>query len=435
MVSSDDIKEMIGRDSENLHLEFKEDIPVSPQAAREYARNHAGVARDGWWSGRSVGDYGRDKILEEVTAFANASGGSLFIGIAEEDKTAIAKSISPLPRITDLAGVLRNHVLACIEPRLPHFEVQDIATDAVGNGVLLIRVDASRLGPHRVSTSLKVPIRRGDQCMSMSMAEVHDLVLRNARRFDEIRSRHEKKRRLFDLAQEEFLLLKCAKSSVAGGIDVGVAAWLSESGTCFYGIHIMLQAHEDLGITRIEDLSDLAVSENSFLLAESGANEVAVGYSGWPCPSGFTRMLGGAYNRDEDSRRLRLVEAEREGSVCYTLFMLGDEGGAITPKDLGVDLCYVMALYHKLRLLSGRPTVPAELSVVIVARGNARLSWRRVTGMVGRKLPSESAFPRHTVSTLTDFEDSIAMLIQDFADVAGLGSTAKIRFRSNLGSD
>ena len=59
--------------------------------------------RDGWHDGAdSIGDAARDKIVNEVIAFANAHGGTLVLGIAEsDDKPPRAAEVAPI-------SVLRN---------------------------------------------------------------------------------------------------------------------------------------------------------------------------------------------------------------------------------------------------------------------------------------------------------------------------------------
>ena len=56
---------------EDGEIEFKETLP-----ARD--------GRDAWLDGGNrIGDRARNKILEEVIAFANAYGGTLLLGISE----------------------------------------------------------------------------------------------------------------------------------------------------------------------------------------------------------------------------------------------------------------------------------------------------------------------------------------------------------------
>jgi hypothetical protein len=186
-ITPTELHAMIGRDAEGSRLEFKVDIPVHRQNQKEQATKNIVPARDAWWSDKPLGDHGRDKLLEEVLAFANAQGGRLFLGMDEEEDTTLAKAICPLPRVADLEGRFRDGLLSCVEPRLPQVGVHAIETDGQGGGVLMIEVQPSRLAPHRVIGTLQVPIRRGDKCMSMTMPEIHEMVLRNARRFDEVR--------------------------------------------------------------------------------------------------------------------------------------------------------------------------------------------------------------------------------------------------------
>jgi len=76
-----------------------------------------------------------------------------------------------------------------IEPRLPYVAVKAIQTEADGSGVLLLETQSSVLGPHWVRPTRTVTIRREDRADPLSMPEIHDMVLRNARRFSEVEAR------------------------------------------------------------------------------------------------------------------------------------------------------------------------------------------------------------------------------------------------------
>lgn len=112
--------------SEGPTLDFKEAFPTA---------NHKGV---------------RD-FLADVTAFANTDGGDIIIGV-REDKNGVAAEIVGIDRLgldEDLRRV-EDQLRACVDPRVPHFRVCEIALDN-GRVVLVIRVAASMIAPHRVA--------------------------------------------------------------------------------------------------------------------------------------------------------------------------------------------------------------------------------------------------------------------------------------------
>ena len=183
-ITKSSFEAMIGQAVEGPYLEFKEDIPVSRQSATEQAKAGIQRPRDGWWIGKSIADHGRNKLLEEVVAFANAQGEWLILGIEEAATGApVAIALRPLPRVVELETKFRSFLLDCIEPRLPYSAVRATPTEADGSGV-----EGSRLGPRWVRHSRKPTVRRHTECATMSMTEVHDMVLRNARRFDDVRA-------------------------------------------------------------------------------------------------------------------------------------------------------------------------------------------------------------------------------------------------------
>ena len=181
---------MLGQAVEGPYLEFKEDISVHRQKAAEQAKSGIQRPRDGWWTGnRSIADHGRNELLEEIVAFANAQGGWLTLGIEEAAEGApVAIALRPLPRVVELETKFRSFLLDCIEPRLPYSAVRAIPTEADGSELVVFEVEGSRLGPHWVRDSRKPTARRHTECATMSMTEVHDMALRDARRFDDVRA-------------------------------------------------------------------------------------------------------------------------------------------------------------------------------------------------------------------------------------------------------
>ena len=155
---------------EGEHLEFKEALS---------GKNNS---PDGWMSGKDkIGDGARNKILEEVTAFANAYGGTLILGVKESSaKPPVGVRIFPVPRCSELAERFRLAFRDCVEPQLPQLEITEVPVKGK-DGVIVFRTGRSLSAPHRVKTTLKCPIRRADRCEAMSMREIQELTLNVAR--------------------------------------------------------------------------------------------------------------------------------------------------------------------------------------------------------------------------------------------------------------
>ena len=163
---------------EGEHYEFKKEL------------SRRGKGPDPWMEGKNeIGERTTKMILEEATAFANAYGGTLILGIEESDENpSVALAISPIPRCAELVDRLRNIFRDCVEPRLPYLEMTPIPTDG-NDGVIVIRTRRSRLAPHRVTTSLVCPIRRADRCEPMTMREIQDLTLNVSRGMERLEAR------------------------------------------------------------------------------------------------------------------------------------------------------------------------------------------------------------------------------------------------------
>ncbi len=145
--------------------------------------------QDPWYAGGNVSDVSKKKIFKELVAFANTSGGRLFVGIAEtREKPPRAQSLQPVPRCGELAERLEQAVINSIDPPLTFFRVVGVPTDDGDSGVLVAEVSASYSGPHR-SSDLKCYVRKGTNSVPVGMREVHDMVMRFSRRQDEIRQR------------------------------------------------------------------------------------------------------------------------------------------------------------------------------------------------------------------------------------------------------
>ena len=175
---------------EGAKIEYKESLPASKGKT------------DAWPDGGGkIGGRARDRILEEVTAFANAYGGALVLGVAEDGaKPPVATNLVPLPRCTDLAERFRLMFRDCVEPQLPTLDIIPVRTDG-DKGVIVFRTGRSRLGPHRVTPTLVCPVRRADRCESLSMREIRDMTLNLARGTERLERQLRERSRKFE---EEF---------------------------------------------------------------------------------------------------------------------------------------------------------------------------------------------------------------------------------------
>jgi hypothetical protein len=135
--------------------------------------------RDGY--GRTDND--KRELLKDVVGFANASGGVILIGVAE-DKSNIAidiPGIDPDPNQKDLMERYERTIRSGIEPRLVGVSIQSIAV-AGGKVVIAIGVPQSLLRPHRVKAvgSERWTVRHNRDTIDMTYAEIRSAFLDTA---------------------------------------------------------------------------------------------------------------------------------------------------------------------------------------------------------------------------------------------------------------
>lgn len=145
------------RAQEGLHLEFKRDFPTNWDAAT------------------------KSETLADITALANASGGDLVYGIAE-NSSAQADSLVPqvLSSVDQEVRRLQDFLLHLVEPRMPGVQVHPVPVTVSGTSghVVVVRVPQSWVGPHRVSTNQHFYIRDGLRKRPLNVPEIRGLFLR-----------------------------------------------------------------------------------------------------------------------------------------------------------------------------------------------------------------------------------------------------------------
>lgn len=171
---------------ESQNAEFKSDL--SAEQGRQ----------DAWHQNGKVGEYAKRKLFKEIVAFANSSGGRLFLGVEESDeKPPVATKLSPLPRCHDLAESLERSAYDWIEPPLTPMRVKGVTVGDGGAGVVVFDIQSSHNAPHRMK-DLQCYTRRGTESVPMTMYEIQDLTLRLDRRTEAIERSFEKSRKEFE---------------------------------------------------------------------------------------------------------------------------------------------------------------------------------------------------------------------------------------------
>ena len=191
-ITLEDISSLISEKvPEGAQIEFKECLPSRDGKSDPWSRGE-----------KNIGDYAKNAILEEVVAFANAYGGALVLGIAEDSaQLPVAANVSPVPHCAELAARFKHVFRDRVEPQLPVLDVIPVQTEG-DDGIIVFRAGKSRRAPHRVNHAKnlwKCPIRRSDRCEAMGMREIQDMTLNLARGTERMERRlHDRTRKFED---------------------------------------------------------------------------------------------------------------------------------------------------------------------------------------------------------------------------------------------
>lgn len=120
---------------------------------------------------------GRHEFCADVSAFANASGGILLIGVQQDDEGR-ASEILPIATSSDeeilrLFNILRDG----IEPRLAGVDIKAISMP--GGCIIVVRTAQSWHGPHRVKTNQHFYFREGPRKRELQVPEIKRLFNRS----------------------------------------------------------------------------------------------------------------------------------------------------------------------------------------------------------------------------------------------------------------
>ncbi|MDZ7717831.1 MAG: ATP-binding protein [Balneolaceae bacterium] len=142
-----------------------------------------------------VGKKALSKLIKEIIALANTTGGYLVLGIEEKGKVRPrANKINPIPRIKALSEKLKLQIRDYVEPTINNIRFKEVETEDE-KGVLIIRVEKSNLAPHRSLIDKECYIRRNDRSEKMTMREIKDLTILRIRSQQEIENEFKNERR------------------------------------------------------------------------------------------------------------------------------------------------------------------------------------------------------------------------------------------------
>ena len=413
---------------EGRHLEFKEAVPVSKDEANKHRREQlGGVPCDRKVAeGKGIADHGRNELLEELVAFANADGGVIVLGISEtRERPPRASDVTPIPHAERLKQTLLNAITDCIEPRLPYVSVEVIPVGEDGAGVILLETQASALGPHRVRQSRNATIRRADSCQKMDMPEIHDMVLRKSRRFEDVARKLEKAQADFEQHFWTTLALRRPQEFNVADMRVGMAQWSAANVLQLVGMRVTIVPHQALGLDRLEDVNKLQPNGNiKFLQGEAPQQHPLLN----PLFLQPRRRLGGVEIKSEaPSGPISLIhDLYRDGFVEIRSIRADHASTAVHVVRFLACVGSALGFFHKLRKHGGAPNLPAEVGVEVLAVGNARpmVGWD-TDATYGAPLEFRTLFPASTVSAKADFDELLNGVAGDFWN-AGNGLVSRL---------
>lgn len=375
--------------SEDDRLEFKSALSSKKQD-------------DPWYTGANeIGDKARNELLEEIVAFANAYGGCLVLGMEETpDKPPRAAKIRSVPRCIELADRLALQARDCIEPKLPLIQIRGIPTGGDGAGVVVMRVETSRLRPHRLLANKECYVRRCDRSEKMTMREIRDLTLLS--HFE-------------GQGRDERFLEKQAKFRQRMTTYVPPQQALGISITA-------LPVGADISVERVHNITELRpVGDDCSIVINDGQPQEVVypRYSLNYRPA--IRATTGISDRTIDSL---LTELHCDGTFHTELIQQGRGRG------FGVYVSHLVAMTinairtcDNLRRYAGAPDLEYGLQIEINHTVDSLPFYRfgDASFSVGAFDEQRVVLPRYSMGCVEELGSLVTLLVSDLWDAAGIG--------------
>lgn len=142
---------------EGPHLDFKRELPLA-------------------WNDKAKHD-----LVSDTSAFANAGGGYLIFGMAQ-DKDGRAAAIVPQEFNADAGSMQMESILRDgVEPSMPGVQVHSVPVEVDGQSgyVVVVHAPQSWVRPHRLKTTRHFYVRDGRQSRPVGVPELRGLFLRS----------------------------------------------------------------------------------------------------------------------------------------------------------------------------------------------------------------------------------------------------------------
>lgn len=360
---------------------------------------------DVWDHGtEQVGIRARDALLHEVIAFANARGGHVIVGVVESaDHPKRAVGLRPIQRCADLADRVMKQARDLVEPPLPTFEARGIATGAQGEGILILRVPASRNAPHWHRETREVLVRRGDRSERMSMRDIQELTLQRA-------------------AEASRAETELANRTAAFNSELDKLAQHADL-MAHYGVRVSLvPALETIRVPR-DWMRTLQPHFQSFVAgSERQMLEMSL-----PCLSFTTRpvLRGERYATDFVGQGSLTIEILESGLVEYQLLWkpLPHPNDALSPEWV-IGLAFnAMAMAHATRLAAGAPSIEYIIEIELGHPAHYPIELDLLGRSFGRRGTIQShrfVLPRYSFGAFEELGQLVGLVASDCMNAAGV---------------
>ena len=402
-IGIDDIQALIDSQvREGQEIEFKEGLSTKKHSS------------DSWLERRRLSDGAKDTILKQVTAFANAYGGALVLGIRESStKPSVAEHVAPIPHSADLAERLKLVVRDGVEPQIPTVEATAVPMED-DNGVVVVRVGASRMAPHRVRSTRVCAVRRDDRTEEMTMREIQDMTLNVARGMERLDRRFSDRAQRFE---DEFRRL--ANPAQAWGVRVTA-----------------LPVGDELRIERVHDGVGLVQGfDEPWRRVVRHRGDAATHLGDWITPLHWRPIIRGAraeYDFDADRRSefhaYREIHCDGLVEVGGLSCLIDSTGRLSFPPDWPlVMLANAVTQADCLRRQSGTPTTEygVEMEVRVTAPGPVQIAGGAYWRWRPQFEPGSAPFPRYVLGSPEEASQLLGLFNRDFLNHLGVGVDAE----------
>ena len=256
------------------------------------------------------------------------------------------------------------------------------------------------------------------------------MVLRNARRFDEVKEKLSASEREFE--PRFFSTLDAMRWSTANVVGVGTAkervlARLKQLPRSLIGIRVTIVPHQKLGLARLEDISKLVPSgQINGVINGQPRSTYALLYQ---YPRAPRRILGGMVSSINNQDRVATLKMDRDGLIELSIIMHEDPGKDIPLHLLLATAGSALGCYQCLRTFAGSPFMPAEIDVEILSMLNVHPSIGEDVIELGVPLNFRTSFPASTIADVSDFDEYINQMAGDFANAGGFSAARLPEYR------